>query len=65
MLSPRPICMSCADIISGVPPSWLIPTSKDTRVRVDGFSKIIATDFPASGFGPSRPAFSADFISAA
>ena len=26
-----------------------MPTSKDTRVRVDGFSKIIASVLPASG----------------
>ena len=36
------------------PPSWRMPTSKETRVRVDGFSKIMASVLPASGL--SRPA---------
>ena len=27
-----------------------MPTSKDTRVRVEGFSKIMASVLPASGF---------------
>jgi hypothetical protein len=31
------------------PPSWRMPTSKETRVRVEGFSKIIASVLPASG----------------
>jgi hypothetical protein len=31
------------------PPSWRIATSNETRVRVDGFSKIIARVLPASG----------------
>src|SRR5690606_18662943 len=31
------------------PPSWRMPTSKETRVRVDGFSKIIASTLPSSG----------------
>ena len=34
-----------------------MPTSKETRVRVDAFMKIIASDFPASGlrsYLPSR-----------
>ena len=31
------------------PPSWRTPTSKLTRVRVEGFSKISATIRPASG----------------
>ena len=28
------------------PPSWVIPTSKDTLVRVEDFSKIIPSVFP-------------------
>src|SRR5688572_12853157 len=31
------------------PPSWYIPTSKETRVRVELLAKIIARVFPASG----------------
>jgi hypothetical protein len=38
------------------PPSWRMPTSKDTRVRVDGFSKIMASALPASGLS-AVPAF--------
>src|SRR3546814_20089207 len=33
------------------PPSWRIPTSKLTRVRVDGFSNTMASVLPASGRG--------------
>ena len=29
-----------------LPPSWVIPASNDTRVRVDDFAKIIAITFP-------------------
>jgi hypothetical protein len=31
----------------GVPPSWYIPTSKETLVRVEFFSKIIARVLPS------------------
>ena len=31
------------------PPSWRMPTSKETRVRVEGLSKIIASTLPSSG----------------
>ncbi len=31
------------------PPSWRMATSKETRVRVEGRSKIIASVLPASG----------------
>jgi hypothetical protein len=31
------------------PPSWIIPASKETRVLVDDFSKIIPRIFPFSG----------------
>ena len=47
---------------TGVPPSRAMPTSKLTRVRRLGFSKINATERPASGALPVvgvRPAFSA------
>ena len=40
--------MSRDDRKSAWPPSWNIPTSKDTRVRVDDFSKIIASVCPSS-----------------
>src|SRR5687768_10910168 len=39
-----------------------MPSSNDTRVRVDGFSKIIASDLPSSGLDLANgwvPAFSA------
>jgi hypothetical protein len=31
-----------------LPPSWVIPASKETRVRVDALAKIIAITLPAS-----------------
>jgi hypothetical protein len=37
------------------PPSWRAATSNETRVRVEGFSKIIASVRPASGLA-GRPA---------
>src|SRR5690554_3507074 len=40
--SPRPSCVSRGDRNMAEPPSWAMPASKDTRVRVDDFSKIIA-----------------------
>ena len=39
--SPRPICKSRADRKSAEPPSCAMPTSKETRVRVEDFWKII------------------------
>src|SRR6202022_3194822 len=48
--SPRPSCTSRGERNSACPPSCHAPTSNDTRVRVDDFIKIIASDFPASGF---------------
>src|ERR687895_2112070 len=48
MVSPRPSWSSMEDSGTGCPPSAATATSKDTRVRVDGFSKIRATNFPAS-----------------
>ena len=35
------------------PPIWRTPTSKETRVRVEGFSKIKATMRPAKGWSSS------------
>ena len=49
MVSPRPSCISAPVSITTSPPSWRIATSKLTRVRVLGFSKIIASVLPASG----------------
>ena len=51
---PRPI--SWPERYTARPPSWTIPTSKVTRVRSEGFSKISATVRPASGV-PRRPTF--------
>src|SRR6266702_1766140 len=44
--SPRPIWESLVEMKSGCPPSWNIPTSNETRVRVEDFSKIMARVFP-------------------
>src|SRR4051812_2183514 len=41
------------------PPSWRMATSNDTRVRVDGLSKIIASTLPSNG-RLSSPAFRRD-----
>src|SRR5581483_11363525 len=49
MVSPRPSCVSVRPSMIVWPPSSRMPTSNDTRVRVDGFSKIIASVLPASG----------------
>ena len=54
IVSPRPICMSRPASTSACPPRWVMPTSKLTRVRVDGRSKIRATILPASSCGHSR-----------
>src|SRR5919206_5091006 len=48
--------MSRGERKSACPPSCHAPTSKDTRVRVDDFMKIIASDLPASGFFLYLPA---------
>ena len=44
------------------PPSWRMPTSNETRVRVDGRSKIIARVLPSSGFLFFSCAFSFAFM---
>ena len=46
------------------PPSWRMPTSNDTRVRVEGRSKIIASVLPSSGFLLFSCALSFAFMSA-
>src|SRR3989440_10787742 len=56
MVSPRPSCKSLGFRNRACPPSCVIPTSNDTRVRVDDFSKIIARLRPRSGSYGS-PAF--------
>ncbi len=48
--SPRPSWVSRLDRNSAVPPSCAIPASKDTRVRVEFFSKIMARVLPLSGW---------------
>ena len=65
IVSPWPSCMSAPDRTMDCPPICRTPTSKEMRVRVDGFSKISATMRPARGvsssgmpFGrPARAAF--------
>src|SRR5262245_34492277 len=49
--------MSCGSSTTELPPSWCIATSKETRVRVEGFSKIMAStgaNLNLSSFG-TRP----------
>src|SRR5581483_6031725 len=46
MVSPRPSWSSLEESGTGWAASWAIAISNDTRVRVDGYSKIIATDLP-------------------
>ena len=53
MVSPRPSCRSVWLSAIVWPPSWRMATSNDTRVRVDGFSKIIASTASAMPFGRS------------
>jgi hypothetical protein len=59
--SPRESCISSGRRTSACPPSSAMPTSNETRVRVDGFWKISATLRPSSG----RAASGAAFISSA
>ena len=47
--SPRPSCISAPVSMIVSPPSSRIATSNETRVRVDGRSKTIASVLPASG----------------
>ena len=68
MVSPWPSCISPPESTIVSPPSCRTPTSKLTRVRVEGFSKTSATTRPASARSASgaprgRPARAA-FIAA-
>src|ERR1043165_6408390 len=59
MVSPRPSWLACPSMITGVPPSWAMPTSNETRVRVLALSNSTATAFgPARGLCPNGSAFS-------
>ena len=64
MVSLRPSCISVPVSMIVSPPSWRMATSKETRVRVDGLSKIIASTLPSNGRLRS-PALSRDLRSAA
>ena len=46
MVSPWPSCISAPESTSVSPPICRMPTSKLTRVRVEGFSKTSATTRP-------------------
>src|SRR5476651_1614760 len=60
MVSPRPSWVSPRPSMIVWPPSSRMPTSNDTRVRVEGFSKIMASVLPASGL--SWPPFARAFF---
>ncbi len=47
--SPRPNCVSRGDKKIALPPNWLIPASKEIRVRVLDYSKIIPNTLPTTG----------------
>ena len=49
MVSPRPSWVSVRPSMIVWPPSSRMPTSNDTRVRVEGFSKIMASVLPPNG----------------
>ena len=53
--SPRVSCSSSPRRTSGVAPSSATPTSNETRVRVEGFSKTSATERPASDVSALAP----------
>ena len=46
MVSSRPSWDVRPSTMTGWPPSWAMPTSNDSRVRVEFFSKMTATDLP-------------------
>ena len=48
--SPRPSCSSCGESAIGVAPSLAVAAANETRVRVDGFSKMQAMASPRSAF---------------
>ena len=54
MVSSRPSWDIRPSTMTGWAPSWRMPTSKDSRVRVEFFSKMTATVLPANGVKPSR-----------
>ena len=56
IVSPRDSCVSEAERLTAWPPSWNMPASKLTRVRVDGFWNIMAMVAPASSVPRERPA---------
>ena len=51
MVSSRESCISLPVSTIVSPPSSRMATSKETRVRVDCLSKIMASVLPANGFG--------------
>ena len=57
IVSPRPSCISPGFNTTGRPPSSPTATSNETLVRVDGFSKIIATERPSRLRACSRRRF--------
>src|SRR5215212_3786382 len=56
--SPRAIWSSPWRTTTAWPPSSKMPVSNETRVRVEGRSKMSATDFPSSAREDRRSAFS-------
>jgi len=48
--SPRSICVSRVIKVITEPPSWCMPASNDTRVRVDCFSNTMARVRSRSGW---------------
>ena len=48
--SPRESCVSPRLRLIAMPPSWFMPASNDTRVRVDAFSNTIASVRSRSGW---------------
>src|SRR5665647_1659987 len=55
MVSPRPSCRSRSESARALPASLSTATSKETLVRVEGFSKMSPTTLPASGLYPLVP----------
>ena len=47
--SPRESCVSPRLRLIAMPPSWFMPASNDTRVRVDAFSNTMASVRSRSG----------------
>ena len=48
--SPRESCVSPRFRLIAMPPSWFMPASNETRVRVDAFSNTIASVLSRSGW---------------